>query len=360
MNRANLINFDQILQESGLKKRPVRHSQKTPSFPVSIKDPSAYEENPVQKTPEVNKQLAVPQNEDFSLNLNLEGAFVVLKSIQGDLKNIREKSKQDKGIFLFHSGKLDSKIHFQFYDLSGDLKKNVFYYIKVKAPIAISATSTEQKTNIVQQAPPQEEKQNAPSSLDISGLMISAVEGESPTESIRELEKSLSSEEIKDSDKEKIRYRLIELLISQRSFDSALVQINRLNDASKKYYYLGNLYQAKKIEKEAVKNYLSALGGNDETRKASLLQLEDLIIHMGTIDKNNLDTIKGETQKMKNDKRFYALSQINIARIYEIVPDIYTAKEIFESIINGNYDADIEQRALEYYQELKKDFLEYR
>jgi hypothetical protein len=88
--------------------------------------------------------------------------------------------------------------------------------------------------------------------------------------------------------------------------------------------------------------------------------MEKLILAIGAAEKGLIDMLKSETVKYKSDKQFYVSSMLGIARIYQYLPDIYSAREIYESILNGDYDRQEKDKAKQSYDELKKDFLEYR
>jgi retron-type reverse transcriptase len=109
-----------------------------------------------------------------------------------------------------------------------------------------------------------------------------------------------------------------------------------------------------------MRHYLDALGGDEDTVKRTVIDLEKLILAIGSAEKSMIDRLKTETVKYKSDKEFYVSSMLGIARIYQYLPDIYSAKDIYDSILNGDYSEDQKEKTRKSYEELKKDFLEYR
>jgi flagellar motor component MotA len=128
-----------------------------------------------------------------------------------------------------------------------------------------------------------------------------------------------------------------------------------------KALYRARLAKARNNQKEAVRNYISLLGNSsDTTRKTGILELENLLLEMGSADRNLLESLTAETKKFRSDADFYGSSMIRIARIYPYLKDVYKAKEILESVMNGNFSKEVKAEAEKAYEELKKDFLEYR
>ncbi len=357
LRNIKLLTLQDILEESGLsnkKNREERITNQTGNETVN--------ENIVKNNVEsFNKELVLPSDKDFSIGIKLSNDFVVLKSIQGDAVYIKDSSRQEKGLFLFHSGRKDSKIRFQDFDINGTLIKNLNYFVKiqsvpeetrkpVKTVFSSSSSSNLTETNAVV---------SSSGNTDISSAIIASIQGLSTTEALHELSKILASPDIQDDEKEVIRYKMTEILISQKSYGQAETQINNMQNQYKKSYYTGKLLMDRKNFKEALRHYLNALGGDDDTRKNSVLDLEKLILSIGAAEKSLIDRLKVETGKYKSDKSFYVASMLGIAKIYQSLPDIYSAKDIYESILNGDYSQDQKDKAKNSYEELKKDFLEY-
>lgn len=378
INRAKLITLDQVIKESGLSRArsvPVKLTQESNQVSATVRTTAVNPpvETQKKKVPSLNKQIEIPQGQDFSINLAGSGGFILVKSIQGDVKYLKDKTKQDSGIFLFHSGSQDSKIHMQTYDLGGNLEKNIYYYVKVEgsqsspAPINQKEPKTEpsrqQTTETKKTESAQAEQNDANTALvdaNLSEQIIRSTKGLSTTDAARELQKMIDGGELTASDQEKVRYQLIDLLLKLGSYEAARNNIALLSNPGKKSLYNARYQKARRHEKEALKNYIDALSGDQSTTKAALIELEKLVISMGSVQKDLLDRLIGETKRQKADKELYAASMLNIARIYQYLPDIYAAQEVLESLINGDFDPGIKDRAKQAYDELKRDFLDYK
>jgi tetratricopeptide (TPR) repeat protein len=360
-----LISLDQILTESGLK--PKKPDSKKSQMDAGSKKQS-YLETSVSKIPEYNKEMQIAEDQDFSINLTEDKSFVVLKSVQGDVVYLKDKSEQDKGLFVFHSGKTDSKVLLQVYNVNGDLVKNVNYFIRMKAAQkkAVQESPKIQAGNITAQqantntAAETAAVQTVNSNENVSSIVITAIQGLSPTEAANELKKMLASSDISDEDRDAIRYKLMDILIGQKSLAQAQKELEQVNVPAKKALYQGRILRMKKNNNEALKNYLSALSGDDLTKRSAISEIESLLLDMGTVEKSVVERLQNETKQYSGDKDYYAESMIQIGRIYEYLPDIYSAKAIFESIINGSFSEVSKAKARKYYNELKKDFLEYK
>ncbi len=360
INKASIISLEQILSESGLSIKKKEGPKKKPD--KEITNNAVYENPSKKRISEVSKQLQIPENQDFSINLSQENSFIILKSVQGSAKYLSDKSNKDKGIFLFHNGNSDSKIQFQSYDTGGALDKNIYYYIKAQLVLTQAVKpvlTTNLMTNNIQ--PSNQTIEAASSNTSAFSPMVDAsISGLSPTEAVQELKKMLDSQDVSNNDKETIRYKIVDILIEQRSYTAAQDNVNQIGSAVKKSLYQARLQRARKNYKDSLRNYLNAISGDNETKKASILELESLILEMGTVEKTMIETLLAGTKALANDKRFYGDSMISIARIYQYIPDVYSAKDIFDSIINGDFDSDIKAKAGKYYDELKSDFLEYK
>lgn len=367
LNHVSLFSIDQLLKESGLKINKSEGQKKTETNIVVNKP--VITETAVKKIAEIHKQLQIPENNDFSINLPQNNNFVVLKSIQGDTKYLKDNSRQDKGFFLFHSGKTDSKIQFQIINVDGNMQTNIYYYIQLQTvqKQSISSSSVvELSTNQASSAPETQPQMEQGTNQSIfPSMVITSTEGLSQESAAGEYRKMLNSANVTPEEKEKIRYKLIDTLIGMKSLTEAQSQIDQVIQPAKKLYYTAKIQQRQLNNKESLRNYLNiltgtAVPGDESTIKDTLLGLEDLILGMNSIDKSLLDTIISRTKIYNSDKKFFGTSMINIARIYQFVPDAYAAKDIFESIINGDYDAGIKDSAGKYYKELKNDILDYK
>ena len=306
----------------------------------------------------VERRLDVMRDQDFSVNLSEMTNFIVLKSVQGGVRYLKEKSDLAKSLFVFHSGTNDGSVVFHAADPEGKVYKSVVYTIKVApGPAMDTNREPEQKKKNVTNGQTDE----AVPSPNLSQMILSSIEGLSPTEAARELGKRMDSPDIADGDKEFIRYRLIDIMLDQRNYGQAEYQISQIGSDPMKALYRARLAKARNNQKEAVRNYISLLGNSsDTTRKTGILELENLLLEMGSADRNLLESLTAETKKFRSDADFYGSSMIRIARIYPYLKDVYKAKEILESVMNGNFSKEVKAEAEKAYEELKKDFLEYR
>lgn len=356
LDNAEFINLDQVLKESGLGVQ---------GAPMPLKPSVIYQatnQNPVAESSapsvRIERQLDVQADQDFSVNLSDVTNFIVLKSVQGGIRYLKEKSDLTKALFVFHSGTNNGSIVFHTADTDGKLNKSIAYSVRVgpKQPVEESKQPEQKKKTATN-----DQANEAVPSPNLPQMILSSIQGLSPTEAARELGKMMDSQEISDNDKEFIRYKLIEIMIDQRNYGQADYQITQIGSEPMKTLYRARISKAKGNQKEAVRNYISLLGNSpDGTRKTGIIELEDLLLEMGSADKNLLESLSAETKKYKNDGDFYGSSMIRIARIYPYLQDVYKSKDILESIMDGNFSEEIRAEARKAYEELKKDFLEYR
>ncbi len=359
LRNIKFLSFQDILEESGLSGKKIKNENLTNQAEYNVANENIIKNN----VESYNKELVLPSDRDFSIGIKLSNDFVILKSIQGDTLYMKDSSKQENGLFLFHSGRKDSKIWFQDFDINGALVKNLNYYIKIKSAPAeeprkvVKAVSSSSSAGIL---PETSSAASSNTNIEISSAIIASIQGLSPTEALHELSKMLSSPDIRDDEKEVIRYEMVDILISQRSYGEAEREINNMQNQYKKSFYTGKLLMERRNYKEALHYYLNSLSGDNETRKKAVLDIEKLILSIGAAEKGLIERLKTETVRDKSDKEFYVNSMLGIARIYQYLPDIYSAKDIYESILNGDYDREQKDKARHSYDELKKDFLEYR
>lgn len=368
LRNIKFLSLKDILDESGLSGKKSRQAQELPGQ----SKPEVSNENIIKSNVEsYNRELIIPSDKDFSISIKLSNDFVVLKSVQGDSVYMKDLSRQANGLFLFHSGAKDSKIRFQDFDVDGSLLKNINYYVKIKVPagtavllLQASSAGTGSSAATASQAASgvamSDTNMQGNSNTDISPAIIASIKGLSPTEALHELSRMLASPDVTDNEKEMIRYKMADIMIGQRSFSDADKVINDMQDQYKKAFYTGKSLLERKDYKDALRHYLDSLGGDDPTRKQAVLDMERLVLAIGAAEKGLIDRLKSETIKYKNDKDFYVSSMLGIARIYQYLPDIYSAREIYESILNGDYSREQKDKAQQAYDQLKKDFLEYR
>jgi len=372
IDHVKLITIDQIMKESGLKPRKLNIETNLKSTNI-IKTPQDIQIKKI--IPEINKIISVPKNEEFSLNMSYGNNLLVLKSIQGDVKYLKDRSNLESGFYLFGSGLIDSKIIFQLYSIDGGILTNFCYYITIKyeQKNLVRNTNAPITNNIYT-----EKVQNKVTNNQISGMInstnsstpvfgesiakiiVASIQGMSPIESINELKKMLVQDDFSIDDKKIIQYKLIDFLLSEKMLNESEKNINEILDIPVKQLYQGRLHLAKKKDREALRYYLLALSGQEEVRKNALLEMEMLALKLGTIDQDLISRLESETDKIKGDKEFYGNSLINIAKIYQYLPNIYKAEELLKTVINGDYPMPVLKKAKKTYDDLKRDFLEYR
>lgn len=354
LDRTQWLSLDDVLHESGLEAR-TRPVEKKPDT-VIPDNPLPRETEKVLPSTNIQKRLTVPADQDFSVQIPVDSNFIVLKSVLGGMKHLKDRSDPFNGLFQFHSGTEDGSIEFQTYSPDGKIDRSIVYLVRVnrKLPSATETANTNAKGRTNDQT-----NANVPSP-NLSQMILSSIQGLSPTEAARELGKMLDSSEITDNDKEFIRYQLVDIMIAQRNYTPADGQIGLIKSDPVKTLYRARLQRAKGNQKEAVRNYIGLLAAPEETRKKAILELEDLLLEMGSADKGLLDSLQAETAKYKTDKAFYGTSMVRIAKIYPYLQEVYKARDILEKIIAGNYGDDVTADAEEALKSLKRDFLEYK
>jgi hypothetical protein len=329
---------------------------------IQNKKPPA-DNTPIIKEPliisPVYKSIEMIPGEEFSINIFEKGAILTLKTIEGDIKFLKEKSNPSDGFFLFIGGSQNSSAIFHGYTKAGKLIKKYIYSIKpLNTPVN---AIPQQTTNQIIISPPSDAFTNKGTAFQLSDAVISSLQYLSLPEKIKILYKNIDSSEMTSADKELLRYHLISLLIDNYNFKDALININLLSDQYRKSLYMARMYDKQKKPLEALKNYYAALNGDDSVKKETLIEMEALYLKQGDIDAGALGKLEAETKRfIQSDPDLYARSMINIARLYQYIHDIYRSKDIFESIIKGSYSKNVLQEAKKYYDELKKNFLEYQ
>ena len=336
-NRVKLLSLDQILTESGLKKSK-QAKNSAPADAVSEETNAAPEPAPApKKIASQNKDLLIPVNQDFSIQQSSGTNLLVIKSVQGGVSYLKEKSQPDTGLFYFHTSEKDGKIHFQLYSASGELLKNLYYYVRIKpnpkpaepaAAVKKTPPAAESTTTASAQS---SEEDNAsapvPSKADISQLIVRSIAGMPPNEAIRELNRMLDNPDFSDPDKEVIRYKVIELYLAQTSYTPALAEMEKIQNPARKALYNARYLKARKKYQESLRSYMDSLTGDDSVRRLAIPETENLILTMGTVEKDFIDKLLAETKRFKTDKAFTGTSLVQIAKIYQYLPDVYAANE---------------------------------
>lgn len=358
LQRADLLTVEQIVRESGLEK-PAPEPESPAEKPRSSR-PAPVDPAPSVPVTNIRRSMTVAPDQDFSVTLKDGSNTVIVKSVEGGVSFQGDKSEIPLGMFVFRSGTNDGRIHLQTVFPDGPVRQNVYYTVHVR----VSAAPAPAATNAVRKSAPAaaqaQTNGDAVPTPNLSQMIVSATGGLSPTEAVRELQKMLNSSSLTDVDRELIRYKMVEILIEQRAFTRAETEINLIRNERRKDLYRARLQSARNNGKEAVRSYLSALGGDDETRKMAILELETVLIRLGAVDRGLIGTLIAETKKYRSDVLFYAESMIAIARIFQYVPDVYAARDILKPLLQAEWPEEVRAKAQAAYDELERQFLDYR
>lgn len=357
--KYNFLSLNEILTESGIapKKKPPAET----ILPVQT-----Y--NPVVKPqiPEQNVSINVPENNDFSINLLQGSNMIVLKSIKGDSTYNASGSDPQKGLFMFHSAENDTKISFQAVNPDGSAIKNIYYYVLIikntilpSSSYSISNNQNNTENSQLSQTQPQQEEST--NSNRQSGTFNPSTADSLPDSEAEVLLKNVISSSIYTStDKENALYKLLDIELKEGSFSNASANIETISDIYKKSLYTARLDSCRKNYNDALKNYFLAFPGDLDTMTNAVLESEGTIAMIGTIDTASLESLISQTKKLSGTNDFYGESIINIAGLYQYIPDIYTSKNLLDSIIKGNFSDRIKNKAVDAENKLDNDFLNYK
>lgn len=366
LKRTKIDLFRQMLVDIGLsQQRQLTNFQiqsdviKTEVYPVA------------KKVPVENKIAKVSEGKEITIIVNESTNFVVLKSIEGDIVYKKESSKEDKGIFVFQAGKSDSKIKFDVVDLDGNQVKKINYFINVimKKEPSLEDRKVEEKPK------PQEEKEKKLEGMEtnqagqtqqilgigIKGIIENVVKDYPYPGAVKELERMISSEDLKPEEKALVRYALVELLLGRGDYKKAENNIAEIQNEGKKAYYSGKLaFLRKKIQDAYLQLRVAIEKGDVETRKSAILTLLSLLEENKIIGVEELSDLEKEIKKNQNDREFYGNSMVAVAELYIYFKEVYKSQAILKSIIDGDFDEKIKANAKKVYKELEENFLNYR
>jgi len=366
LKRTKIDLFRQMLVDIGLsQQRQLTNFQiqsdviKTEVYPVA------------KKVPVENKIAKVSEGKEITIIVNESTNFVVLKSIEGDIVYKKESSKEDKGIFVFQAGKSDSKIKFDVVDLDGNQVKKINYFINVimKKEPSLEDRKVEEKPK------PQEEKEKKSEGMEtnqagqtqeilgigIKGIIESVIKDYPYPGAVKELERMISSEDLKPEEKALVRYALVELLLGRGDYKKAENNIAEIQNEGKKAYYSGKLaFLRKKIQDAYLQLRVAIEKGDVETRKSAILTLLSLLEENKIIGVEELSDLEKEIKKNQNDREFYGNSMVAVAELYIYFKEVYKSQAILKSIIDGDFDEKIKANAKKVYKELEENFLNYR
>jgi tetratricopeptide (TPR) repeat protein len=366
IRQANIISLDKILEEAGLKP------------PDSKREPIDYErmareqqprevirERTPPPTPSSHITLNIPAGEEFSFRVTDDkNTFVVLKSIEGDTSYNAVSSDVSSAFYSFTAGDRNGALKFDVFDLGGNIQKHITYFIRISAPR--KPPDKDDKPVEVVEIQPGVSKPDVtkPAVSDISPLaksVIASLAGMGYRNKVKTLYENIDSPDISVNDREILRDKLIDLLIENKNFREAAENIDALADINRRYLHSGRLEKARNRFRDAMRHYTLALNGSGDTKKSAIMELGEMMINEGNVDRNVIDMLVGHSENFKEDEPdFYARSMINIGRLKQFTADIYEARDIFQSIIQGGYSMEIRNLAEKYYDELVKNFLEYR
>ncbi len=325
------------------------------------------ENEPLQvekKIPVENKLVKIKNNNIFTIKLPEKEKFIVLKSIEGDTTFSSNDSKIEEGIFVFTSGKKDSKIRFEVFDLNGDLKKRVNYFVNIIIDTNIEKKKeevTQQKTKTIETTNIVTNEGAIKTSIGIKGVIQSIKKDLPYAEAINEYEKMINSPELTEEEKDLVKYNLIELLLERNNFEKAQNIINSLRNEGRKLYYNALLNTSRKREREAFIQYRDALTKSDnETKKLVIAGLLELLKKNKLASLEEVEDLEKNISKFKNEKEFYANSMIAMSELYVYFEKVYKAEEILKSIIEGEYNESLKKKARGVYKDLREGFIEYR
>ncbi len=361
---AKLLTMDQVLGDAGLLFNSQASSTTSTTLPRLTTTTTIPYSTTTTTVPTVTKYLDIPAGEEFSINIYEPNMFIILKKITGNLTLLSNRSDPENGFFLFRNGVVNSQATFYIHELGGRLRKIIVYKIDIPATAGRTNTQvvTQSPTNLRTLIPPDttQTQQNV-LPTGIANTVIASLRGLSESEQIRTLSNNIASVNVPQGDKEILRYKLLDILIAQRSFSLADPQIAALQDRFQKALYQGRYYWKKSQYVNAIKAYLEALDGPDATKRAAIVELSKLLYEYGNVETNIVMKLRTETEKYKDsDPEFYGRTILDVGRLYEFVRDVYEAERVYQSVLNGNYSAETKRVADAYYTELKNNFLLYR
>ncbi|MEJ5284103.1 MAG: hypothetical protein ACP5Q5_03205 [Brevinematia bacterium] len=317
---------------------------------------------PIEKRIETeNKIVRIKNNNIFTIKVPYKDGFVVLKSIEGDTIFNSNDSKIEEGIFLFTSGRKDSRIRFDIVDLGGEIKKRVNYYIN----IILETNVVEKKEEIVKKEKKievtNEVTNEKPSNLGIKGIIENIKNNLPYAEAVKEYENLINSTDISEEEKDLVRFNLIELLLRRNNYEKADKVISEIKNEGRRLYYRGLLSIARKREKEGYIYFRDGLSKADnDTKKLVISGLLELLKKTKIATLDEIDDLEKNIAKFKNDKNFYADSMISLAEVYVYFEKVYKSEEILKSIIEGEYSEQVKRKARGVYKDLREGFIEYR
>lgn len=358
---ARLLTMDQVLRDAGLLS--TSSTTTTTTVRTQQTTQTTLRTTTTTTVPTVSKYLDIPANEEFSINIYEPNMFIILKKVTGNLTLLSNRSDPENGFFLFRNGVVNSQATFYIHELGGKLKKIIVYKINIPPSLQSSTTQTvtQSPTNLRSLIPDNGQNQQTTAVVGAANAIILSLQGLSSSEQIKTLTDNINSADVSQADKEILRYKLLDILIDQRSFSLADPQIAALQNVHQKALYQARYYWRKYQYVNAMKSYLQAIEGPDAAKRAAITELAKMLFEYGNVDASIVIKLRSETEKYKDsDPEFYGRAIIDVGRLYEFTRDVYEAEKIYQSVITGNYNAETKRLADLYYTELRNNFLFYR
>lgn len=354
---VNILTLEDILNEAGFPA-PEPKSAAT-NIAVKLTTNQYVSTTKTKKAETTNYYRVIPSGEEFSISIYYPDSFVVLDEIPDAVDYLEDDSYPDSGFFMFKNGTSDSIIVFKVYDLGGNPEKIINYNIST----VVSETDTDTDEVDLDSMITDDETLEVPDSfsIDLTDVIIDSLKGLSTSEKINTLESNIISAGLSDDEQDLLYREWIDILMDNRRFTEADTQIANINDESLQDLYYGKYYQLRKKYPQAQLSYIQALDGDPEVEKEAVLLLEEMLFDYGNVEESVIDDLYSRTAEYESsDSDFYVESLLNIGRLYEYVMDIYTAEDIYQSVIDGDYSRKTRKKAEEYLEELKDNFLYYK
>ncbi|MCX7882951.1 MAG: hypothetical protein N2314_06995 [Brevinematales bacterium] len=337
LERAEWFDVKDFLAESGLEMPQQAQSTNQISRPPS-QPPSP------PSVPQESRYMTIPPNKEFIIQLSGENTLISLKSTTG-VTYLKDASDPAQKIFTFLSSTNNGRAIFQYYDLDGKLQKNLTYYFRIQH------TPTTSPTNIVTRKPtlPTEDTNTQtnispkPSSQNIDWFLAS-LQALPPGEAIKNLEQATTDATFSDTEKERLNYTLIEYYLKQRLLTKASNRIETLQDRGYRAYYRGLYYESLQRPTRAIEYLIQALDEGGSVLGEAIVATSRVMINGGISDSTLTSRLDTLTASLK-DKNRAAQSMIQIAQLYEGLRNPKRAKELYQTIIQGDYPKSWKQQA---------------
>ncbi len=353
LDRAEWLTVEDFLRESGLSTQSsIQTTNQVSRKPSEVPQSSSL--------PQETKYMTIPENKDFTLQISSPNTLITLKSVSG-VTYLKENSDPEQGLFAFRSASTNGRAHFQYYDLDGRLLKNVYYYFKIqkpsttptsttniatRKPTPTQPTETETQTNT--NLPPRTQTQN----ID---WLLSSIRKLPAGEAIKNLESATADTTFSDSEKEQLNYTLIEYYLKQRLYTRASNRIETLQERGYQAYYRGLYYEAIQKPTRALEYLLQSLDIGGSVVPQAVVATGRVMINSGVSDATLVARLDNLTTSIK-DPSLAAESMIQIAYLYEGLRNITRARQLYQTVISGNYPRQWKEKAQQELTTLNQQF----